>query len=124
MSIDLLGQVAAEGMGTRQSAKAPAVQVIMSRWPSWPRGANPFWPSPPRWAWAPDGAPKSRIVPTFPPATIVTTPRSDVQYVVTEYGVVNLKPLTTRDRARALIDLAHPDCRGMLTAEAKKLGLL
>ena len=48
----------------------------------------------------------------------------DVQYVVTEYGVVNLKPLTTRDRARALIDLAHPDCRGMLTAEAKKLGLL
>ena len=71
-----------------------------------------------------DGAPKSRIVPTFPPATIVTTPRSDVQYVVTEYGVVNLKPLTTRDRARALIDLAHPDCRGMLTAEAKKLGLL
>ena len=46
------------------------------------------------------------------------------RYVVTEYGVVNLKPLTTRDRARALIDLAHPDCRGMLTAEAKKMGLL
>ena len=62
-------------------------------------------------------------MPCFPPATIVTTPRSDVQYVVTEYGVVNLKVLTVADRARALIDLAHPDCRAELTAQAKKLGL-
>ena len=50
-------------------------------------------------------------------------PRSDVQYVVTEQGVVNLKPLTTRDRARALIDLAHPDCRPELVEAAKKLGI-
>lgn len=46
-----------------------------------------------------------------------------MQYVVTEYGVVNLKVLTVADRARALIDLAHPDCRAELTAQAKKLGL-
>ncbi len=70
-----------------------------------------------------DGTVKSRIVPYFPPATIVTAPRSDVQYVVTEQGVVNLKPLTTRDRARALIDLAHPDCRPELVEAAKKLGI-
>ena len=72
----------------------------------------------------PDGSPKSRIVPYFPPATIVTTPRSDVQYVVTEYGEVNLKTLTMRDRTRALIGLAHPDCRPELTAQAKKMGIL
>ena len=71
----------------------------------------------------PDGSLKSRIVPYVPPATIVTTPRSDVQYVVTEQGVVNLKPLTTRDRARALIDLAHPVCRPELVEAAKKLGI-
>ena len=53
----------------------------------------------------------------------MTTPRSDVQYVVTEQGVVNLTPLTTRDRARALIDLAHPDCRPELVEAAKKLGI-
>ncbi len=53
----------------------------------------------------------------------MTTPRSDVQYVVTEQGVVNLKPLTTRDRARALIDLARPDCRPELVEAAKKLGI-
>lgn len=72
----------------------------------------------------PDGSPKSRIMPYFPPATIVTTPRSDVQYVVTEYGVVNLKTLTARDRTRALISLAHPDCRSDLTAQAIKMGIL
>ena len=72
----------------------------------------------------PDGSPKSRILPYFPPATIVTTPRADVQYVVTEYGMVNLKHLTVRDRAKALIDLAHPDCRADLTAQARQLGIL
>jgi len=66
----------------------------------------------------------SRIVAHFPPGTIVTTPRSEVQYVVTEYGCVNLKQLCVRDRARALISLAHPDFRGMLTDEARQAGIL
>ena len=65
----------------------------------------------------------SRIVSAFPAGTIVTTPRSEAQYVVTEYGCVNLKPLCMRDRVRAMISLAHPDFRPMLTEEAKSLGI-
>lgn len=46
----------------------------------------------------------------------MTTPRTMVQYVATEYGVVNLKYKSTRERARALISIAHPDFRRELGA--------
>ena len=42
---------------------------------------------------------------------IVTTPRTDMMYVATEYGIVNLKGKSVPERARALIGLAHPDFR-------------
>ena len=71
-----------------------------------------------------NGVSSSRIVSSFPAGTAVTTARSDVQYVATEYGCVNLKVLTMGDRARALISLAHPDFRDELTEDAKRLGLL
>ncbi|AFP79011.1 acetyl-CoA hydrolase [Mycoplasmoides gallisepticum WI01_2001.043-13-2P] len=54
----------------------------------------------------------------------VTTPRNDVHWVVTEYGAVNLKGLSSSERAKELISLAHPDFRAQLTEEAKKLNLL
>ncbi len=54
------------------------------------------------------GVRKSRIVPTLTPGNIVTTPRTDVMYVVTEYGMTNLKGKSVAERARALIGLAHP----------------
>ena len=66
----------------------------------------------------------SNIVPRFQPGTFVTTPRSCVQYVVTEYGCVNLKLLTMRERVLALIDLAHPSFREQLRDQAKEFGLL
>ena len=66
----------------------------------------------------------SRIVPYFPPYTAVTTPRADVQYLVTEYGCINLKPLLMKDRIRAVISLAHPDFRDQLTACAREAKLL
>ncbi len=66
----------------------------------------------------------SRIVSHFEPYTAVTTPRPDTQYVATEYGCVNLKPLSMRDRIRAMISLAHPDFRQELEDDAKKAGLL
>jgi len=53
----------------------------------------------------------SRIVPQFAPGTAVSTPRYDVPFVVTEYGVANLKDLTLRERAEALIAIAHPAFR-------------
>jgi len=49
---------------------------------------------------------------------MVTTPRSDVMYVVTEYGITNLKGKWCADRARSLINLAHPDFRAELERQA------
>ena len=51
----------------------------------------------------------------------MTTARSDVQYVATEYGCVNLKGLTTWEKAEALINVAHPDFREELIKEAEKM---
>lgn len=56
----------------------------------------------------------SRIVPVFEPGTTVTTPRTDVHYIVTEYGAVNLRGKSLRERARLLIGIAHPDFRESL----------
>ncbi|HUI26463.1 MAG TPA: acetyl-CoA hydrolase/transferase C-terminal domain-containing protein [Candidatus Kryptonia bacterium] len=53
--------------------------------------------------------------------TIVTVPRTFVDFVVTEYGITNLQGLTQRQRALALIDLAHPNFRRQLRAEAQRL---
>ena len=52
------------------------------------------------------------------PGNVVTTPRSDVMYVVTEYGVVNLKGRSVAERAKALIGIAHPDFRADLERAA------
>jgi itaconate CoA-transferase len=54
----------------------------------------------------------------------VTTPRIDTHYVVTEFGAVNLKGLSSTERAQALIALAHPDFQDGLTAAAKEMHLL
>ena len=49
---------------------------------------------------------------------VVTTPRSDVMFVVTEFGIVNLKGKSIAERARALIGIAHPDFRDGLERQA------
>ena len=54
----------------------------------------------------------------------MTVSRYDVNYVVTEYGAVNLKYRTVRERTRALISIAHPKFREELTRQAKELELL
>ena len=66
---------------------------------------------------------KSRIVPTLTD-TAVVVPRSDVNYVATEYGVVNLFGKNIQERAVALISIAHPDFREQLFENAKKMNLL
>lgn len=70
------------------------------------------------------GVRKSRIVLNLTPGNIVTTPRSDIMYVVTEYGMANLKGKSVADRAKALIGLAHPDFREGLEREAYEHGLI
>ncbi len=63
----------------------------------------------------------SRIAPTLSPGTHVTTGKSDVSYVVTEYGVASLRGRTARERARSLIAIAHPDFRAELTDAAPRM---
>jgi len=66
---------------------------------------------------------KSRIVPSLLD-TAVVVPRGDVQYVITEYGAVNLLGKSLQERAMAMISIAHPNFRDELFFEAKKMGLL
>jgi acyl-CoA hydrolase len=70
------------------------------------------------------GERRSRIVGTLTPGNIVTTPRTDVMYVVTEYGIVNLKGKSVAERAKALIGIAHPDFREQLAREAGECRLV
>jgi len=70
------------------------------------------------------GVRKSRIVLDLTLGNIVTTPRSDMMYVVTEFGIVNLKGQSVADRAKALISIAHPDYREDLEREARENGLI
>jgi acyl-CoA hydrolase len=70
------------------------------------------------------GERRSRIVPMLTPGNVVTTPRTDVMYVVTEYGLVNLKGKSVAERAQALIGLAHPDFRDDLARQARAAGMI
>jgi itaconate CoA-transferase len=66
----------------------------------------------------------SRVVPRLAPGAVVTTPRMDTHYLATEYGVVNLKGKSTRQRALDIISLAHPRFRDDLLKEAENMRLL
>lgn len=68
-----------------------------------------------------DGERVTRIVPLLPEGTLVTVPRTLVDYVVTEHGIASLRGKTVRERIGELIAVAHPDFRGELTSEAKRL---
>ncbi len=66
----------------------------------------------------------SKIVPVLPLGSPVTVPRQDLDYVVTEYGVASMRGKSVRERALAMIGIAHPDHRAELKREAQKIGLL
>jgi acyl-CoA hydrolase len=68
-----------------------------------------------------DGEVMSRIVATLTPGSAVTTPRHQVDLVITEHGVAELRGRTTRERATALAEIAHPDFRDELCAAASEL---
>lgn len=67
---------------------------------------------------------KSKIVPTLTKGAAVSLSRNDVDYVVTEYGIVSLRGKNIRERAKALISIAHPKFRDDLYKEAIKEGFL
>ena len=65
----------------------------------------------------------SRIRPTLAEGSVVTDTRTNAHYIVTEYGKVCLKGLSTWQRAEALINIAHPDFRDELVKEAEKMSI-
>ena len=119
--IDLQGQAASESAGTRHiSGTGGQLQFVRGAYAS--RGGKSFMCL--SSTYEKRGRRESRIVATLTPGNIVTTPRSDVMYVVTEYGIVNLKGKSVADRARALIAIAHPDFRDDLAREAREKCLI
>lgn len=122
LSADIFGQINADNIAGRQHS-ATGGQVDFVRGAQMSKGGKSFIAMTSTYT-DKRGKLVSRIVSQFPMGTCVTTPRSDVQYVVTEYGCVNLKTLTMKDRIRAMISLAHPAFREALTEEAKSAGFL
>ena len=121
MSVDLFGQVAADSMGWSQQS-AVGGQIDFVKGAQWSEGGKSIIAL--ASSFEKNGQRQSKICLNFPAGTAVTTPRSEVQYVATEYGCVNLKKLNMSDRVRAMISLAHPDFRDQLRDEAKKHGLI
>jgi len=118
---DLFGQVNAESAGLRQiSGTGGQLDFLLGAYLS--EGGKSFICMSST-AMGKDGSVKSRIIPTLSPGSICTDPRSCTQYVVTEYGMVNLKGLSVWQRAEALISIAHPDFRESLIADAEKMGI-
>ncbi len=121
MAIDLYGEAAADCMSWKQQSGVGG-QLDFVRGAQWSEGGKSIIAL--ASSFMKNGKRVSKISPFFAPGTAVTTGRSDIHYVATEYGCVNLRELTMPDRARALISLAHPDFREELTAQAKTAGLI
>lgn len=118
ISVDLYGQVSAESVGSRQISGTGG-QLDFLEGASISRGGKSFICLKSSYIDA-LGRPRSCIVPHFS-GDIITSPRSQVYYIATEYGVVNLEGASSWERAERLISIAHPDFREWLIREAEKL---
>lgn len=118
LQVDLLGQCGSESIA-HLPYSGTGGQVDFVRAANRSRGGKAFIVLP---STAKDGT-ISRIVPTLTPGTHVTTGKNDINYVVTEYGVAQLRGKSAKQRAEALINIAHPDFRGELRAAAAKIQL-
>jgi acyl-CoA hydrolase len=116
LQVDLLGQCGSESLA-HLPYSGTGGQVDFVRAANRSNGGKAFIVLP---STAKDGA-ISRIVPTLTPGTHVTTGKNDVNYVVTEYGVAQLRGKSARQRAEALIGIAHPDFRAELRVAAKRI---
>lgn len=119
LSIDLTGQVCSEAIGPVQYSGVGG-QVDFVRGALRSKGGKSFFTV---HSTAKNGE-ISSITSQLLPGSVVTTPRTETAYVVTEYGVAHLWGRNIRDKAKSLIAIAHPNHREKLTFEAKKLGYL
>jgi acyl-CoA hydrolase len=119
--MDLQGQAASESDGFRHiSGTGGQLQFVRGAYAS--EGGKSFMCL--SSTFEKNGQRKSRIALSLTPGNMVTTPRTDMMYVVTEYGIVNLKGKSVPERALALISIAHPDYREALTRQAYEHRLL
>ncbi len=119
VEVDLMGQVCAESIGTRHLSGTGG-QVDFVRGACQSKGGKSFIAFT---STAKDGT-VSKIRPILTPGAVVTTSKNDVDYIVTEYGIAQLRGLPLSKRAANLIAIAHPDFRDELTFEARKRGMM
>jgi 4-hydroxybutyrate CoA-transferase len=119
---DLTGQACSESIGFDQFS-CTGGQLDFVRGAGYSEGGRSFicFPST---ATTRDGALMSRINVALPPGAVVTTPRTDVQYFATEYGVADLRCRSIHERVEALVAIAHPQFRDELVAGAREAGLI
>ena len=119
--MDLQGQAASESNGHRHiSGSGGQLQFVRGAYAS--NGGKSFVCM--SSTYERDGVRRSRVVLNLTPGNIVTAPRSDMMFVVTEFGLVNLKGRSIPERAKAMISLAHPDFRDDLERDARAHGLI
>lgn len=119
VQVDLTGQVNSESLGTRQLSGTGGL-VDFVRGAARSHGGRSIIALPSTAL----GGKASRIVPVFEPGTAVSVLRAEAQWMVTEYGARNLCGMTLRERARALIEIAHPQFREALSRVAHERHLL
>lgn len=119
LEVDLLSQVCSESSGLRQiSGTGGQLDFVIGAFHS--KGGKAFLAFSSTYK-DKEGNLQSRIRPLLTPGATVTVPRTIVQYLVTEYGVVNMKSHSVWGRAELLISIAHPDFRDELIKQAKEL---
>ena len=119
LQIDLLGQCGSESLGSVPFSGTGG-QADFVRAANRSRGGKAFIVLP---STAKNDS-ISRIVPVLSPGTHVSTSKNDITYVVTEFGVAQLRGKSASQRARELIGIAHPAFRAELTAQAKQMNVL
>lgn len=119
LQIDLLGQCGSESLGPLPYSGTGG-QVDFVRAANRSNGGKAFIVLP---STAKDDT-ISRIVPTLTPGTHVTTGKNDINYVVSEYGVAQLRGKSAKQRVQEMISIAHPDFRAELRAAAQQMHLI
>lgn len=122
VDVDLFGQVSSESSGIRHiSGTGGQLDFLTGSYLS--EGGKSFICFASTYTDKATGEIRSRVVPSFAPGTVVTDPRSQAHYLVSERGIVNLAGRSTWERAERIISIAHPDFRDALIKEAAKMNI-
>jgi 4-hydroxybutyrate CoA-transferase len=116
LQVDLNGQAASESIGYKQFSGTGG-QADFVRGAAWSKGGRSIL----AFHSTASGGKISRIVTHLDEGAVVTTTRSDIHYVVTEYGIADLRGKSVPERAKALINIAHPDFKGELKKEFQRI---